>query len=309
MQSLILVETMANGSKRSHPLSLSAKITVQAGASYTVIDTATGRAPAGLQLQREDDALKVVVDQETVARLQDFYREDITAELTTDGTVAVSADVLISGTSAEMTGASSGDVGGSSFLTVAGSIGLGAVIGGGAYTSFMDAKNDGGSSTTISGRQTSFIDTSIVVFDLVNGESSSHSTKTFDADTAYTIYIVIDSAGQEPSLVPTWSGGENLGSDDKIILVGNGEPIVGNKNNAIASVRFSSYFAGTVSWATGENELDFAAYLFQNGVIFNQSQNPVDLWTGTVPGAMNLLRSFSWINSLPNGIRSSQGLA
>lgn len=314
MQSLILVEILANGSKRTHALSQLAVITTHAGSSYAVVEAKTGKVPAGLTLHREDNALKVLVDNEAIVQMDDFYREGLAAEFTTEITtefaVTVSDDVLISGSTDEMMGLSSGDEAGGSFLTVAGSVGLAAVIGGGGYASFMDAKdNNDGSSTSISGRQTSSVDTSIVVFDLINGASSSHSGATFDADTAYTIYIVIDSTGESPSLVPKWSGAENLGSDDTIVLVGNGDPLVGKFSHAITGVNSNKVLDGSVSWATGANVQSYAAYLYQNGSIANQSNIQVDLWTGTVPDAMSKLAAFSWMNSLPNGISSSQGLA
>jgi hypothetical protein len=145
MQNLILIETLANGSKRTQPLSGLTQITAQKGISYVVIDANTGKAPAGLVLHREGDALKVVVDNETVTQIQDFYREELAAEFMVDGTAVVSGDVLISGinpeiTGTEITGASSGDGAGSSALTVLGATGLGVLIGGGAWVAFDEFK-------------------------------------------------------------------------------------------------------------------------------------------------------------------------
>ncbi|MFC7208683.1 Ig-like domain-containing protein [Comamonas endophytica] len=39
-------------------------------------------------------------------------------------------------------------------------------------------------------------DSTIVVFDLIQGVSSNHSGRTFDADTSYTIFIHMDSEGE-----------------------------------------------------------------------------------------------------------------
>lgn len=44
----------------------------------------------------------------------------------------------------------------------------------------------------------SSVNTSTVVFDLVNGNSSSHSERVFDPAVAYTIYIRVDIAKVEP---------------------------------------------------------------------------------------------------------------
>jgi hypothetical protein len=71
------------------------------------------------------------------------------------------------------------------------------------------------------------VDTSVVVFDLINGESSSHSGREFDDNTDYTIYIIVDSDSatlQQPTM---WTGGaDNLGHDDTIVLVGDGSSVL-----------------------------------------------------------------------------------
>jgi hypothetical protein len=69
------------------------------------------------------------------------------------------------------------------------------------------------------------VDSSIVVFDLINGESSSHSGRYFNADTAYTIYILVDSDSHELEDPEPWTGAGNLGTDDTIVLVGSGSPV------------------------------------------------------------------------------------
>jgi hypothetical protein len=74
------------------------------------------------------------------------------------------------------------------------------------------------------------VDTSVVVFDLTTGVSSDHSGRTFSGAESYDIYVIVDQndAGAfgdidwESVVLSgnfTWSGGENLGSDDSIHLV------------------------------------------------------------------------------------------
>jgi hypothetical protein len=85
----------------------------------------------------------------------------------------------------------------------------------------------------------SIVDTSIVVFDLINGESSSHSGRIFDINTTYTIYIQVDSDSasmQQPTL---WGGANALSPDDTIILVGDGTPVVGR--------RVTTFFSGVTT--------------------------------------------------------------
>jgi hypothetical protein len=75
------------------------------------------------------------------------------------------------------------------------------------------------------------VDTGIVVFDLVHGVSSNHSERTFDADTSYTIYVLLDADDfQNVNTTPTgaadgatwgtWSNADNLGADDTVIVAG-----------------------------------------------------------------------------------------
>src|SRR5690606_36992445 len=78
------------------------------------------------------------------------------------------------------------------------------------------------------------IDTGVVVFDLVQGVSSDHSSRTFVSDVSYDIYIRVDSRdarlstdGDGPGTWGTWTGAANLGSDDRVILVGTDEPVQG----------------------------------------------------------------------------------
>jgi len=91
-------------------------------------------------------------------------------------------------------------------------------------------------------------DASIVVFDLVGGTSSSHSGRTFDAGVTYDIYILVDSTSRllytdEYSGAGTWgawAGAANLGSDDKICIVGNISKPKGPDGNFVNSEFFTS---------------------------------------------------------------------
>jgi len=90
-------------------------------------------------------------------------------------------------------------------------------------------------------------DTSIVVFDLIEGVSSSHSSRTFDATLTYDIYIRVSSVSNTLSTdgisaaTPNgggwgqWGGVSNLGADDRITLVGNGTPLIGSGGGSAVS--------------------------------------------------------------------------
>ncbi|OUS19835.1 hypothetical protein A9R01_18535, partial ['Osedax' symbiont bacterium Rs2_46_30_T18] len=86
--------------------------------------------------------------------------------------------------------------------------------------------------TTLNFTTAAAADPSIVVFDLTDGQSSSHSGREFQANVDYSIYIKVNSvfnSANRISIVDSlgnnnkWSGGANLSSNDKIILVGTGE--------------------------------------------------------------------------------------
>jgi len=69
----------------------------------------------------------------------------------------------------------------------------------------------------------------IVVFDLVGGNSSSHSERNFSATEEYTIYVLLDSDSRTMHTSGSdwgkWSGGSNLGGDDTVVIVGDTGPI------------------------------------------------------------------------------------
>ncbi|WP_286700802.1 cadherin repeat domain-containing protein, partial [Aeromonas sp. 62-46] len=174
-------------------------------------------------------------------------------------------------------------------------------------------------------------DTSIVVFDLVQGVSSDHSSRTFDANTSYTIYIRVESqkaemstAGNGPGTWGMWSGANNLGADDKVVFVGTGQGVMAksgsqwrvvgraeagrngsNTQDYYAIYTMSSFLGMTVyakgtvyrgiAWSTGQ----VPGTLYGNG----------DLWNGTWAN-INAGKAFNDAHMLqmPNGVLTSQGL-
>jgi hypothetical protein len=156
------------------------------------------------------------------------------------------------------------------------------------------------------------IDTSIVVFNSDNGDSSSHSDRTFDADVSYTIYIIIVnySVPVEPSV--TWEGSSNLGSDDFVVLVsGNGNQIFGYASNVITGITYDT------DHVTYQTQSGRAAVINDTG-IFSVSNDyssfpPIRLWTEGTNGnpdvQVNTLSGAFTLTTMPTGILTSQGLA
>ncbi|MFQ2815141.1 cadherin domain-containing protein [Aeromonas caviae] len=173
-------------------------------------------------------------------------------------------------------------------------------------------------------------DTSIVVFDLVQGVSSDHSSRTFDANTSYTIYIRVESqkaemstAGNGPGTWGMWSGANNLGADDKVVFVGTGQGVMAKSGSqwrvvgraeagrngsntqdyyaiyTMSVLGMTVYAKGTVyrgiAWSTGQ----VPGALYGNG----------DLWNGTW-AHINAGKAFNDAHMLqmPNGVLTSQGL-
>ncbi|MGB1091328.1 MAG: hypothetical protein ACPGYX_04330, partial [Oceanobacter sp.] len=77
-----------------------------------------------------------------------------------------------------------------------------------------------------------------VMIDLVNGNSSLDydADRTFNADETYSIYMLVDSDSESLSLATDqrWSGVENLGSDDRIILVGDDGAVLSSTSASTA---------------------------------------------------------------------------
>jgi len=156
-------------------------------------------------------------------------------------------------------------------------------------------------------------DPSIVVFDLTTGQSSEHNGRVFDANTAYTIYIKVSSnygplTGLDSNEM--WSGAQNLGTDDKIVLVGTGTDVRGqygdpvmNMNHGGNSVNWMAGFSSTLS---SYNVAGVAA----NGQ-FSRGGNNADLWNGTWAANPNTDNAFAqaYLQAMPGGVLTSQGLA
>ncbi|TWX68664.1 cadherin repeat domain-containing protein [Colwellia demingiae] len=162
------------------------------------------------------------------------------------------------------------------------------------------------------------VNEAVVVFDLVGGTSSDHSSRTFDSNTTYTIYIKVDSSvstllTNENSANGTWglwSGADNLGSDDRVIIAGNGLDLKGGAGNLpVASV--SETVNALNLWTTGSTTvvvINQAGMLFRN---VDGENDTFDIWTGTVLN-MQLdagAGSDLYTNTMPVGIMTSQGLA
>ena len=154
-------------------------------------------------------------------------------------------------------------------------------------------------------------DTSIVVFDLDNGESSNHSDRSFDVNVSYTIYIVVDSNSNNlNSNFTQWSEGNNLGIDDYVVLVSSdGNRILGDNGKSITN---SNSGTGGSSLAY-QTESGVAAYLFTDGPfarLFSGARNTVDLWSGagSTSTRMNGLNDAFTLTAMPAGILTSQGL-
>jgi methionine-rich copper-binding protein CopC len=147
-------------------------------------------------------------------------------------------------------------------------------------------------------------DTSIVVFDLIQDLSSDHSGRSFQSGVSYDIYIRVDSNNASVSLGggDRWDGATNLGSDDRIILVGDGAAIQA-PGGAVTQVTARSTAVG---WQSSANAF---GGLLQGSTFFRATSGNSDnvvLFDSSFGGA-TLGGAFS--NSIPAGILTSQGLA
>ncbi|MCB1918910.1 MAG: DUF4214 domain-containing protein [Candidatus Competibacteraceae bacterium] len=148
-------------------------------------------------------------------------------------------------------------------------------------------------------------DQSVVVFDIGSGQSSCHSNRTFDANTSYTIYIIFPNEDGEGGIGTLsadnqWSGAENLGADDMVILVGSSTyPLgasgysyrfidqLGSATKSMITIRQTTHEKGYISsamtsaWITLHNngKLTYNSKYSGTHYIF---QSPPDLWEGTM---------------------------
>jgi hypothetical protein len=175
----------------------------------------------------------------------------------------------------------------------------------------------GNVSTTDAFDGPSNVDTSIVVFDLTKGVSSTHSDCEFDPDVSYTIYVIADGSNFSDFTGPVWTGAEALGGDDLVIFVEEGVVVsytVGGSSNRIVT-REDTWSGGGYWYRSGID-------VFRTGrvVWFLERSMPMisgtvtslvaDLWEtagGVVGGSGGFVCGF--MTAMPSGILTSQGLA
>jgi len=189
-------------------------------------------------------------------------------------------------------------------------------------------KDSAGNASTTDAFKTSYgPDTSIVVFDFVGGTSSNHSSRTFDANTSYTIYLRVDSdsitlntdANSGNGTWGLWTGAVNLRSDDKIILVGDGSAVIGKLGNSMVNTN-TDITNGVIKWITSANKQSRAALSLYStfGVVRQYSGtgwgNTVNIFAdrwGSNPngGVTKNIDAGLYLTTMPNGVMTSQGLA
>jgi hypothetical protein len=166
--------------------------------------------------------------------------------------------------------------------------------------------------------------TDIVVFDLIEGVSSSHSSRTFNSNFAYTIYIRVDSSsrslstdGTGPGPADTWGVWKNawaLGADDRIVLVGSGAPVraagtsnVVNRTDAGYGIPW--YIPGPSSKKAAWVKLESGGAMFYR--YFDNASRRIQLWLDGWQANPNIGEAFSNVykTAMPVGILTSQGLA
>ena len=157
------------------------------------------------------------------------------------------------------------------------------------------------------------VNTSIVVFDLVGGTSSNHSDRIFDSGTSYTIYIKVDSMhyrlltneNSGTGTWGTWSAG-GLGSDDRIIFVGTGTPIMADPMNSVTRATEGQTYIGLSavnSWAISLNSINIIRQ------IAGGRQGVVTIFDGAFDLRLDSgAGSDLFTHTMPVGIMTSQGL-
>ncbi|MFT6916406.1 MAG: hypothetical protein ACJAWL_002741, partial [Motiliproteus sp.] len=180
-------------------------------------------------------------------------------------------------------------------------------------------------------------DSSIVVFDLVHGVSSSHNggsgaDRTFETNTEYTIYIMVDS--DSAALHTTWQSGadndaswgkwkhaDRLGDDDRVILVGDGSSVKGPSGRGVVEAEDGGgNYSYQILWGSsggspngGRYNVTVAASLRPGGGFHRspgRANNWADLWTRRLHdiGLDSGAGADLFANSIPGNTLTSQGL-
>ncbi|HAF51430.1 MAG TPA: hypothetical protein DCL03_02035 [Leclercia adecarboxylata] len=106
-----------------------------------------------------------------------------------------------------------------------------------------------------------------------------------------------------------WSGAQNLGIDDKIVLVGTGSEVKGDFGNAVSGMRGGN----SINWLAGSS-ISFSSYnvagVDASGKFYRDGNN-VDLWNGSWAANPNQDNGFAqaYLQAMPAGVLTSQGLA
>ena len=85
MKKLTLLVELQNGERKSVSVIELQTLTALNGAVYTIVEEETQLAPKELVLKRKDDVLVVEVGGETIAKIEGFYSDLMTATFSADG--------------------------------------------------------------------------------------------------------------------------------------------------------------------------------------------------------------------------------
>ncbi|MEN8140810.1 MAG: cadherin repeat domain-containing protein, partial [Thermodesulfobacteriota bacterium] len=179
-------------------------------------------------------------------------------------------------------------------------------------------------------------DSSIVVFDLVAGQSSDHSGRTFSAEVEYSIYIMVDSDGlglqDSGAGWGVWSGADNLGADDTVVIVGDSgliDPVPSYQAGAISDgamlvagdqLRLSAGFSIPDYTEDGGNfSVIEGLSVGSDGLLqrwgesvseqYSSTATTADLWNGTISDFRASGSPDHYLAAMPAGLLTSQGLA
>ncbi len=148
-----------------------------------------------------------------------------------------------------------------------------------------------------------------IVFDLVEGNNSDTHNREFMADVSYDIYIKLP--GDSGQLLSgdnwiSWSGAENLGIDDRILLVSDGGELLADSGAVVDSLDPS---AAQLLWQAGT---DAAVMLGMDGQLqrgFAGTASTVDLWQGDAAHLVqNVYTAGLYLSELPLEVQHTQPL-